>query len=312
MAAITKASAVLVASAMGLAVSPPAWSCSICRCGDPTFNALGKEGIAQTGLRVALDWEQVSKTQGLRDEDFSSVDEDRVTLLAAWGISDRWSVIARVPFSDRQLTEIEDGETEHASASGLSDPEIYGQVRLWSSAFEGEVGNRSSLYLVAGVKTAWGENDASSAGERLDEHVQPGTGSTDWFAGLSGSYQVDPHSALFASIQFRDTGRNDAGYQYGEIFLLNLAYERKLSSRWDSAIEANYRNADRDRIDFTDTLDPDTGGSVVYLTPRILFDAGSGWVWRASAQLPVSESGLHGVQDEKPVLNIGVTHLFGK
>ena len=153
--------------------------------------------------------ERVSKTQGVRDEEFSSVDEDRLTLLAAWGISDRLSVIARVPFSDRQLTEIEDGETEHASASGLSDPEIYGQVWLWSSAFEGDVGIRSSVYLVAGVKTPWGENDASAAGERLDGHVQPGTGSTDWFAGLSGSYQINPQSAIFASVQFRDTGRND-------------------------------------------------------------------------------------------------------
>ncbi len=93
---------------------------------------------------------------------------------------------------------------------------------------------------------------------------------------------------------------------------MNLAYERKVSSRWDSAVEINYRNADRDNIDSANTLDPDTGGSVFYLTPRLLFDAGSGWVLRASAQVPVSESGLHGVQDEKPVYNIGITRLLGK
>ena len=302
----------LVAAAVGLTVAGTAWGCSICRCGDPTFSALGKEGIAQSGLRLALDLERVSKTQGVREEEFSSVDEDRLTFLAAWGISDRWSVVARAPFSSRDLTEIEDGETEHESASGLSDPEIYGQVRLWSSAFEGDVGIRTSLYFVAGVKTDWGENNASEGGERLDEHVQPGTGSTDWFAGLSGSYQIDPQSALFASVQYRDTGRNDAGYRYGRIYLMNLAYERKISSRWDSAVEINYRNADRDSIDSANTLDPDTGGSVFYLTPRLLFDAGSGWVLRASAQVPVSESGLNGVQDEKPVYNIGITKLFGK
>ncbi len=193
----------LCAALAGAVIAVPAWGCSICRCGDPTFNALGNEGVAQTGLRLALDWDQVEKTQGSPDEEFSSVHEERTTFLAAYGISDRFGVFARLPYSERSLTEIEDGENEHLSASGLSDPEIYGQARLWSSAFEGDVGVRTSVYAVFGVKTAWGENDASRNGERLDEHVQPGTGSTDWFAGLSGSYQLDPHSAMFASGQYR-------------------------------------------------------------------------------------------------------------
>lgn len=47
-------------SALGLGVvlaglACPAWSCSICRCGDATFNALGVEGVGLTGLRLALD-----------------------------------------------------------------------------------------------------------------------------------------------------------------------------------------------------------------------------------------------------------------
>ena len=37
----------------GLALSTGALACSICRCGDPTFNALGKEGISLPGLRLA-------------------------------------------------------------------------------------------------------------------------------------------------------------------------------------------------------------------------------------------------------------------
>jgi hypothetical protein len=58
------------------------------------------------------------------------------------------------------------------------------------------------------------------------------------------------------------------------------------------------------------TLDPDTGGSIVYVTPRLLFDLGHGWVLRAAAQIPVSESGLNGEQDEREVVNLGVTRLF--
>lgn len=300
------------AVAIGAALAEPASACSICRCGDPTFNALGKEGIAQTGLRLALDWDQVEKTQGVPDEEFGSLRERRTTLLLAYGISDRFGVFARVPYSERDLTESEAGEAEQVSASGLADPEVYGQAQLWSSAFDGEVGVRSGVFAVFGVKTHWGENNASRDGERLDEHVQPGTGSTDWFGGLSGSYQLDRHSVLFASAQYRYTGRNDFGYRYGRITLLNLAYEHKLGSRWDAVIEANYRYAGRDQIDASGTTVPDTGGSITYLTPRILFDMGGGWVSRASVQVPLSDSGLNGNQDEQAVVNVGVTYLLKK
>src|SRR5262245_13135802 len=158
---LTRSLAVLLA----LAPTSGAWACSICRCGDPTFNALGKEGISLPGLKLALDWEEVSKSQGIRDDgEFSSVLEHRTTLFAAWSPSDRRSFFARLPFAERDLLEIEDGETERANASGLADPEFSAQIRLWSSQFDGDVGIRSSVFLVGGVKTNWGENDARGDG----------------------------------------------------------------------------------------------------------------------------------------------------
>src|SRR3954471_3736442 len=89
---------------VGALIGGPAHACSICRCGDPTFNALGKEGVAQTGLRVAFDWDQVRKTQGEAD-DLDSLRERRYSLLAAYGFSDTFSVFARLPYSERNLTE---------------------------------------------------------------------------------------------------------------------------------------------------------------------------------------------------------------
>jgi hypothetical protein len=92
---------------LGAAVAAPVAACSICRCGDPTFNALGHEGIAQTGLRLALDWDTTAKSQGADDE-WSESRETRTTLLVAYGFSDRYNVYVRVPYSDRDLTERED------------------------------------------------------------------------------------------------------------------------------------------------------------------------------------------------------------
>lgn len=300
-----------LAGVIGLGAASGAFACSICRCGDPTFNALGKDGISLPGFKLALDWDELQKSQGSRDDGYSEVLEHRMTLLAAWNPTDRLGFFLRVPFASRSLVEVGDGETEHSDASGLADPEISAQAQLWSSKFDGDVGVRASLFAVGGVKTDWGENDARRGDERLDEHVQPGTGSTDWFAGLSGFYQVDRRSAVFASAQYRATGRNDFGYRYGDATLINLAYEHKLGARWDAVIEANYRDAGYDEIDGSGERDPDTGGSIIYATPRILFDAGHGWVLRASVQVPLSQSGLHGVQHEKTVWNAGVTRLFG-
>lgn len=312
-----KVSTVVCAITIGAVVGTPVYACSICRCGDPTFNALGKEGISQTGLRLALDWDQTEKSQGNPAVASEEMQEQRVSLLVAYGISERFNIYARVPWSQRELNGTEGDADDHAQhthehqkVSGLADPEIYGQFRLWNSAFEGDVGTRSSLYAVFGVKTPWGENDVAHGGERLDEHVQPGTGSTDWFGGLSGSYQVNPKSAVFASVQYRLTGRNDAGYQYGRVALFNLAYEHKLGNRWDGVIEANFRHAGYDQVDASGVTDSDTGGSIVYVTPRLLFSVGNGWVLRAAAQIPLNQSGLNGFQREKTVLNLGVTRLF--
>jgi len=42
-----------------------AGACSMCRCGDPTFNALGTDVYTDGAFRVALDWERFAKQQGI-------------------------------------------------------------------------------------------------------------------------------------------------------------------------------------------------------------------------------------------------------
>ncbi len=305
-------SRVVVGSAIGLALAltvPRAEACSICRCGDATFNALGKDVTSEPGFRFAFDLDQFSKTQGPPEEQDSIV-EDRYTAVGAYTLGNRALLVARVPFADRTLDERVGDEVEHSEASGLGDPELSAQIRLWSSPLNGDLGRRLSFSATVGVKTSWGENDIERDGERLDEHVQPGTGSTDPFFGVSGYYLLNTKSSLFASAQRRLPGANDFGYEYGDISLLNFAYERKLTMKLDSVLELNYRHAGRDVIDHSGDHDPNTGGSILYLTPRVLVNVG-GVVVRFAAQVPVSES-LYGVQNEKPVYNVGFTRSFGK
>jgi hypothetical protein len=322
--------AVAAGFALMLAVAaPPAHGCSICRCGDPTFNALGTDVYKEGAFRVSLDWERFDKEQGNLPEDAAAVAkaapksasntdlgreaviENRYTAGFSYTFGERVVAVARIPWSSRHTSTVGAPDTDEGphESRDLSDPDVYALVRLWSSDFTGGLGRRAWLSALGGVKTNWGKNDLTSGGVRLDEHLQPGTGSTDWFGGLSGLYLLDSRSSLFASFQLRRAGTNDFNYRYGNTSLANFGYERKLGKIWDGVVELNYRNAGRDEIDALQTLDPNTGGRLLYLTPRVVVDLGKGLVGRVAVQFPIYKD-LNGDQRENVVANVGLTYLF--
>jgi len=295
-------------AAWGLIIPASAPACSVCRCGDPAFAALGLDIFNPGRFNLAFDWDRYEKTQGA-EPDAEHLIEDRYTLTVSYAVGSRVTLLGRIPFSARTLTEFEDGEADEVSTSGLSDPELYLNLRLWSAPITSAVGSRGWVGLQAGVKTAWGDNDASTSEGRIDEHAQPGTGSTDWVVGLAGVLVLDPRSTLFGSAQYRSTGSNAHGYRYGDLFLASFGYERSFGAVLDGVLEADVRDARMDRVDDSGELDPDTGGLLLYLTPRLLVRFSSGLVGRISAQIPVIKS-LNGVQVEHTVYSAGITWTF--
>jgi hypothetical protein len=207
------------------------------------------------------------------------------------------------------LTTTFEDSADQVTTTGMSDPEFYALVRLWSSRFGDGIGKRSTVSAIVGVKTPWGQNNVQQNGERVDEHAQPGTGSTDLFGGLSGYYLFDERSTLFGSVQYRGTGRNGFGYKYGNIVNASIAYERKLLDPLDAVLEFDFRHSGRDQVAFDGEQDPNTGGTVLYIAPRLLYAITQHLVVRAAVQIPIVEN-LYGVQDEKVNVNGGLTFLF--
>ena len=300
---------------LSTALAPRAPACSICRCGDPTFNALGAAICAPGQFRLALDWERFDKENGVSDAASGEIVgrdaeiENRFTLGVAYSFGERFTLVGRVPFSVRRLTSTDESGAVTTSTSGLSDPDFTALFRVWASPFRPGLGRRAWVSLVAGVKMPWGRNDLSDNGERLDEHAQSGTGATDVFGGLSAVVQLDPQSSVFASFQYRRTGMNDYGYRYGRVTTANVAYERKLGRVVDAVLEANWRHAEQDVVDADGNRDPNTGGDLVYLTPRLVLDLGGGLLGRVGLQIPIVKS-LYGDQTERPNVNVGLTVLF--
>ncbi len=304
-----RGAALLLLAVLFGAVAHPAWACSMCRCGDPTFNALGTDVFSSGTLRLAIDWDRADKSQGPA-EDGESLVQNAVTATASWSLADRVTLVARIPYAFKSLTTTSDGASEVTTADGIADPEFSGWLRLWGSPFEAGVGRRAWLSVQAGVKTSWGRNDlAGPDGVRLDEHAQPGTGSTDPFAGLGGFYLLDATSSLYGSVQYRWTGTNRYGYRSGRIFLANAAYERKLGEVLDAVVELNYRWAGKDVVSCGGVVDPDTGGAILYVTPRLLASLGGNVVARAAVLLPTLRN-LNGIQTERAVVSAGLTVSF--
>ena len=305
-----------------VAAAPPARACSMCRCGDPTFNALGTDVYVDGKLRVAFDWERFDKDQGVPEERESMV-EDRFTTALSYTFGDRVTAVARIPYSSREQSspgepEVTEAAVKHADhgassslrerTSDLADPELYALVRLWSSSFAGGLGRRAWVSALGGVKTDWGRNDLRQGGERLDEHLQPGTGSTDVFGGLSGFYLLSHTSSVFGSVQIRRAGRNDFGYRYGDVRMASVGIERKLTETFDGVVALDFRDAGRD-LAGEEGHDPNTGGRVLYVSPRLSRDFGRGLVGRLAVQVPVVRD-LNGTQKERTVVKVGLTWLF--
>ena len=279
------------------ALSPaPAAACSLCHCGDPTYALVGSQIFVPQSFRLGLDVDRYAKDQisaddpSLREEEV----EKRVTLSAAYSLHRRLTLVARLPFSDRTIT----SGAEPQSLSGFSDPELIAHVRVLPFT------QGSWLSLTAGVRPGWGQNERRIDGARAEEHLQPGTGAFGVNAGLSFS-RLALDGSIFGSVNARLNGRNSNGYHYGNGVLANLAYEHAFNKRVNGVLELNFRNVARDE-ETMGAKDPNTGGSVLYLSPRVLLKLGRDLYLRFGVQLPLAK-GLHGDQDEKVNVQAGLT-----
>ena len=75
------------------AAARAAGACSICRCGDPTFNALGNAIYASGALHAAIDWDRFEKSQATEEGGLVGTDhetENRVTASLSYSFAERF------------------------------------------------------------------------------------------------------------------------------------------------------------------------------------------------------------------------------
>jgi len=273
----------------GLMLAPSgARACSMCHCSDPVYRLVQNQ-FGLSAIRLSLEMDQYAKDQVA--EGFPSgretETENRVTLAAAWSPLPALRLVAGVPLVARTIQD--PGGTN--MMKGFSDPDLIAQYAIFRSSGE----RPQWIAVTGGVKTSWGQNDRQLDGVRADEHLQPGTGAVTGSAGLAYSLEQSRLTHWYTSAQGRWSGRNASGYHYGNALVAVASCQRGLASWLSAAAELNFRVTDKD--DNAGVLDPNTGGSVLYITPRVNLAFGGPMALQLGAQIPIVQN-LYGDQNE--------------
>lgn len=288
-----KTIATLAVAGMLLAAAGPVLACSQCLCGTP-FPADVLGGLVPSQFTYGFEDRYLSKSNALDEAPGEERErEHRVAAFTMWRPITRLSLLARVPYDVKEIASQPLGETPTTERShGLGDAELLALIGLGHTSGAHPV----IVGAVVGLTAPTGSNEARDAtGERLDAHLQPGSGACSGTAGLHAALRA-PRGVWDASVLARDNGTNAHGYRYGRTLLYNAGFT-SLGWRGVQALaQLNGRSAARDRLE-DGTIGANTGGAVLYASPGLRWSSGAGLVVDAAVQIPVSQQ-LDGIQRE--------------
>lgn len=201
------------------------------------------------------------------------------------------------------------GESEIATfdPDGLTDLWLTGKYRF----YRGPIG---SVAVIGGVKFPTGKFDVkNSAGERVEPSATAGSGSYDGMLGLAYSRFLTSRLTFDASAQytlrteaddFKLGDRIDAGMAFAYRFTKDIEKFPQVSA----FAEANVRHLVKSEDD--GERDPNTGGTVLFLTPGVRVGFTKNLSFTVSAPLPVVQD-LNGTQLKTSYkVNGGLTFSF--
>lgn len=248
-------------------------------------------------------------------DDPSGQDRDRRALssvsVLGYGVDEKLSLFAVVPFHYRRLRITTDGEQRTRDAAGLGDIRLFGKYtvvrRNWTAgAFR--------LSPFAGVELPTGASDENDRFGRLPASVQLGSGSFDPFGGITASYrsldtQFDGQLSYQANFEannfeFGDVARADIS---GQLRLLPRKITGGVPGFLYGVLELNLIHGGKNR-DHGATVG-NSGGVTLFVTPGLQYITRR-WILEAGVQLPVIQD-LNGTALEKShVVRAGIRVNF--
>jgi len=350
---LARALAALGSLLLSFVVPGAAQACSVCLPGDPVFSTHGASSQEAGSFSIYLETRGFRKTSGAlphgEDEDAAAAEphddgheahhdeeshdeeehaadthEDgeerfrgqRLDLFASWTPLDRWTLTLDVPFAWNRIVEEEGGERSRTTLGGLGDVSLGSSFVLWRNR---EVLPSTWLEGRLWLKTPSGRDEAKVEGRR-DPHLQPGTGSWDFGAGLAATHRLS-WGALYGSVFYRENTEGSLDYEYGDVILANAALEVPIGHAFSqpaldwltAGVELNFRYASYDYQDGERYRD--SGGAILYAAPSLRVRLPFGVrerpaSIRAAVQLPLAQTWLHNQQREKEIWSLGLLIPF--
>jgi len=228
------------------------------------------------------------------------------TLQLSYLVAPRFQISATLPFVSRSHRHIavDTGELERWHFGAFGDAALQGRYRLYQSTTSPA---SDSFWISAGVKLPTGARHESNGEEDAEVTIQPGSGSTDVFAGatwqsgwlrntaLKGEMGHTTLIPFFASVTLRRNGRGTNRYRKGDELQVNAGSEYPINSRVNVLGQINLRQASKDSIGDTFENPGLTGGTHLYVSPGLRITLGRGLSAYTYVQLPVYEH-INGAQ----------------
>ncbi len=289
------------------------FACSVCQCGDNLFCPLDRQSrendpnlpllLQPHEFRAKLQNTYLSKSNALDPEEgigSESLKEFRPSLRLGYGITDQLSVAAELPFSFKTNEATDQEGSTRERSSGLGDLQM---SAVWTQPFGFTAAHGYAAGLAVALKLPTGRNNLQRNGERLDEHLQTGTGSYDWQTGVSLSRSAKT-TTLFTSVYYKHMGTNSYNYHFGNAVLYNLGLLYHLSHSFTLSAQINGRAAKKD-VEGVEAVE-NTGGSVTYIAPGVKIPLMPSASFLLNVQVPLYQN-LYGTQSEKTVVNTGIS-----
>lgn len=286
-------------SACVVATTTVSQACSVCiaHAFGAAIHAVGSQTLHKGSTVIGVSYSAFSKSQAGEDPGSSeSHHQSEIALDILHGLTDEWMLRGNIPYVFKSLEET--GE-EKVETKGLGDITLGATYQV-----KPKPNDKVLLAATFDLKLPTGKNNEIRAGERLEEHSQIGTGSTDFSVGLLATMEDRGRGLWFAGLRGRWNGKNGDGYRYGNAVFYNVGYSRTLSPVSSLVFELNGRFAAKDRTGDGD-LDENSGGHFGYLSLSYRQHVGKEFGFVASYQIPVIRR-LNGTQTETGLLNIGV------
>lgn len=274
-------------------------ACSTCMVGDPTQSLMGAEKPYEDRLRMSLDY--LSRSEELGREGFNkkTIDEQRLSLGVAYAPGRRWMLGVNLPWVNREL---ESFNLSNESVSTIGDMTL--TVKNFMQA---KTSMQKNMYgFLGGVKLPTASEQLDGSGAPLDFDVQPGQGATvvnagGWYARFNFPY------LFYASASYHVASEGYQDFQAGDALVYNATAQYATDYSLSYYLGLEGRSSQRDS--FAGVDDPDSGGSIVFVAPGVIYTMMPDLLLNAVLKLPVLD-GLNGDHTESAIFSIGVTYDF--